>query len=166
MASAEQIRRAMQAEAPPDDVEYCALPVVDVADDEEYAGRRLGRYDDAEAPAGRAEERLRAVMGAAVDEWLSIADWDYQRRRPPPNYIASNPAHATAVRGLHRACLPARERPKPYRGSCGVVRPLHPLQDADRSSTKAADTINLSGSSCCRTPRVAPPATGAPTTSR
>ena len=34
MASAEQIRRAMEAEAPPDDVEYRAPPVVDVADDE------------------------------------------------------------------------------------------------------------------------------------
>ena len=74
MASAEQIRRAMVAEAPPDDVEYRAPPVVDVADDE----------SEAPAPpvvvvAGWAEERLRAVMGAAVDEWLSIADWDYQR---------------------------------------------------------------------------------------
>ena len=74
MASAEQIRRAMEAEAPPDDVEYRAPPVVDVADD----------GSEAPAPpvvvvAGWAEERLRAVMGAAVDEWLSIADWDYQR---------------------------------------------------------------------------------------
>ena len=74
MASAEQIRRAMVAEAPPDDVEYRAPPVVDVADDE----------SEAPAPpvvvvAGWAEERLRAVMGAAVDEWLSIADWNYQR---------------------------------------------------------------------------------------
>ena len=85
MASAEQIRRAMEAEAPPDDVEYRAPPVVDVADDESEApagvAPRADADDDAEAPAvaGWAEERLRAVMGAAVDEWLSIADWDYQR---------------------------------------------------------------------------------------
>ena len=81
MASAEQIRRAMEAEAPPDDVEYRAPPVVDVADDESEAPAVAPRADAAEAPAvaGWAEERLRAVMGAAVDEWLSIADWDYQR---------------------------------------------------------------------------------------
>ena len=44
MASAEQIRRAMEAEAPPDDVEYRAPPVVDVADDESEArGARRAR---------------------------------------------------------------------------------------------------------------------------
>ena len=37
MASGEQIRREMEAEAPPDDVEYRAPPVVDVADDESEA---------------------------------------------------------------------------------------------------------------------------------
>ena len=84
MASAEQIRRAMEAEAPPDDVEYRAPPVVDVADDESEAPAGVAPRADADdesepAIAGWAEERLRAVMGAAVDEWLSIADWDYQR---------------------------------------------------------------------------------------
>ena len=80
MASAEQIRRAMAAEAPPDDVEYRAPPVVDVADDESEVAPRADADDESEpAIAGWAEERLRAVMGAAVDEWLSIADWDYQR---------------------------------------------------------------------------------------
>ena len=74
MASADQIRRAMEAEAPPDDVEYRAPPVVDVADDGSEAPA-----PPVVAVAGWAEERLRAVMGAAVDEWLSIADWDYQR---------------------------------------------------------------------------------------
>ena len=79
MASAEQIRRAMEAEAPPDDVEYRAPPVVDVADDESEAPRADADDESEPAIAGWAEERLRAVMGAAVDEWLSIADWDYQR---------------------------------------------------------------------------------------
>ena len=84
MASAEQIRRAMEAEAPPDDVEYRAPPVGDVADDESEApagaAPRADADDESEpAIAGWAEERLRTVMGAAVDEWLSIADWDYQR---------------------------------------------------------------------------------------
>ena len=84
MASAEQIRRAMEAEAPPDDVEYRAPPVVDVADDESEAPvppvvDMADEEEEALTVAGWAEERLRAVMGAAVDEWLSIADWDYQR---------------------------------------------------------------------------------------
>ena len=83
MASAEQIRRAMEAEAPPDDVEYRAPPVVDVADDDSeapvVAPRADADHESEPAIAGWSEERLRAVMGAAGDEWLSIADWDYQR---------------------------------------------------------------------------------------
>ena len=74
----------MEAEAPPDDVEYRAPPVVDVADDESEAPvppvvDMADEEEEALTVAGWAEERLRAVMGAAVDEWLSIADWDYQR---------------------------------------------------------------------------------------
>ena len=55
-----------------------------MADDESEAPAGVAPRADADdesepAMAGWAEERLRAVMGAAVDEWLSIADWDYQR---------------------------------------------------------------------------------------
>ena len=138
MASAEQIRRAMEAEAPPDDVEYRAPPVVDVADRaaapvgvapladggrRERAGHRgLGGG----ATASRHGRRRRRV---ALDRGLGLPAVEGDLLLP--NYIASNPAHATAVRGLHRACLLARERPKNLtEGSCGVVRPLHAFTKA------------------------------------
>ena len=117
MASAEQIRRAMEAEAPPDDVEYRAPPVVDVADDE----------SEAPAPpvvvAGWAEERLRAVMGAAVDEWLSIADWNYQRwkefySRTTLDQIPRTPLLFEVC--VELVCAPGNDHKTLQRGAAGL----------------------------------------------
>ena len=117
MASAEQIRRAMEAEAPPDDVEYRAPPVVDVADDE----------SEAPAPpvvvAGWAEERLRAVMGAAVDEWLSITDWNYQRwkefySRTTLDQIPRTPLLFEVC--VELVCSPGNDQKTLQRGAAGL----------------------------------------------
>ena len=118
MASAEQIRRAMEAEVPPDDVEYRAPPVVDVADDE----------SEAPAPpvvvvAGWAEERLRAVMGAAVDEWLSIADWNYQRwkefySRTTLDQIPRTPLLFEVC--VELVCAPGNDHKTLQRGAAGL----------------------------------------------
>ena len=118
MASAEQIRRAMEAEVPPDDVEYRAPPVVDVADDE----------SEAPAPpvvvvAGWAEERLRAVMGAAVDEWLSIADWNYQRwkefySRTTLDQIPRTPLLFEVC--VELVCAPGNDQKTLQRGAAGL----------------------------------------------
>ena len=74
MASAEQIRRAMEAEAPPDDVEYRAPPVVDVADDESEAPR--ADADDDAATEGRSADGDDDDEGAsrAVDDDASADD--------------------------------------------------------------------------------------------
>ena len=63
MASAEQIRRAMEAEAPPDDVEYRAPPVVDVADDESEAPPSAPRARPRAAKTARAPEEEAAPLG-------------------------------------------------------------------------------------------------------
>ena len=83
MASAEQIRRAMEAEGRRTTSSTARRPSSTwptTAARRRPAAPRTDADDESEpAVVGWAEERLRAVMGAAVDEWLSIADWDYQR---------------------------------------------------------------------------------------
>ena len=87
---------------------------------------------------------------------------------PPELYcIKSRARHCCSRSASSLSARPGTTK-KPYRGELRGCSPSTPSTRRRPVVNKKLSwiLINLSGSSRCRTPRVAPPATGAPTTSR